>query len=138
MHPPVVDLLAELDAAAYVIDCCPNMTPELIAERTGPLVRRLREAHPDTPIVLVENIEYQASAFLPGMRGAYQGKNAALMAQYEALVAEGVTGLTYAEGDALFGDDGEATVDGTHATDLGFLRQAQGLAPVIAGVLAGE
>jgi hypothetical protein len=138
MHAPVVDLLAELDAAAYVIDCCPNMTPELIAERTGPLVRRLREAHPDTPIVLVENIEYQASAFLPGMRGAYQGKNAALMAQYEALVAEGVTGLTYAEGDALFGDDGEATVDGTHATDLGFLRQAQGLAPVIAGVLAGE
>jgi hypothetical protein len=38
-------------------------------------------------------------------------------------------------GDPLFGDDGEATVDGTHATDLGFLRLAQALAPVLAGIL---
>jgi len=135
MDPPVVDLLAELDAAAYVIDCCPNMTAELVAERTAPLVHRLREARPDTPILLVENIEYQASAFLPGARRGYQSKNEALRAEYEALVAEGVTGLTYVEGDPLFGDDGEATVDGTHATDLGFLRQAQALAPVLAGAL---
>jgi hypothetical protein len=135
MHPPVVDLLAELDPAAYVIDCCPNMGPDLITERTAPLVHRLREAHPDTAIVLVENIEYQAAAFLPGTRNGYRAKNAAFRAQYEALVAEGVTGLTYVEGDPLFGDDGEATVDGTHATDLGFLRMAQALAPVLTGIL---
>ena len=135
MHPPVVDLLAELDAAAYVIDCCPNMSPDLVTERTAPLVRRLWQAHPDTPIVLVENIEYQASAFLTGTRTGHQAKNAAFRAQYEGLVAEGVKGLTYVEGDPLFGDDGEATVDGTHATDLGFLRMAQALAPVLATAL---
>jgi hypothetical protein len=135
MHPPVVDLLAELDSAAYVIDCCPNMSPDLVTERTAPLVHQLRGAHPDTPIVLVENIEYQASAFLPGTRNGYQAKNAAFRARYEALVGEGVKGLTYVPGDPLFGDDGEATVDGTHATDLGFLRLAQALAPVLAGIL---
>jgi hypothetical protein len=27
-------------------------------------------------------------------------------------------------GDNLLGDDGEATVDGSHPTDLGFVRQA--------------
>jgi hypothetical protein len=135
MHAPVVELLAELDPAAYVIDCCPNMSPDLLTERTGPLVRTLRAARADTPIVLVENIEYQASAFLPGARSGYRSKNAAFRAQYEALVAEGVKGLTYVAGDPLFGDDGEATVDGTHATDLGFLRMAEGLAPVLAEAL---
>jgi len=135
MDPPVVDLLAELDVAAYVIDCCPNMGPGEVTERTAPLVRRLREAHAGTPIVLVENIEYQASAFLPGTRNGYQAKNAALKQQYEALVAEGIKGLYYVPGDALFGNDGEATVDGTHATDVGFLRMAEGLRPVLEGVV---
>ncbi|MGQ9731254.1 MAG: SGNH/GDSL hydrolase family protein [Candidatus Zipacnadales bacterium] len=131
MDLSVVALLAEIDAAAYVIDCCPNLTPELISERTGPLVHTLRQARPNTPIVLVENVEYQASAFLPGLRNSYQSKNAAFRAEYEKLVTEGVKGLFYVAGERLFGDDGEATVDGTHATDLGFLRQAQALAPIL-------
>ena len=135
MDPPVADLLAELDVGAYVIDCLPNMNPDLVAERTAALVRTLRAAHAETPIVLVENVEYQASAFLPGPRKGYQAKNAVLKEQYDALMAEGVTGLYYVPGDPLFGDDGEATVDGTHATDLGFLRQAEVLAPVVAEAL---
>ncbi len=135
MQPEVADFINELDAAAFILDCLPNMQPELVSVRTGPLVRRLREAHPETPIILVENIEYQAAAALPAARRGYQSKNEALRAVYEKLLAEGVTGLVYVEGEPQFGDDGEATVDGTHATDLGFLRLAQGLAPVVADVL---
>ena len=33
--------------------------------------------------------------------------------------------LHYLEGEGLLGDDGEATVDGSHPTDLGMLRQAE-------------
>lgn len=135
MDPPITDLLCELDVAAYVIDCLPNMSADLVTERTAPLVRKLREARPDTPIVLVENIEYQAAAVLPGTHRSYTSKNEALRAVYEKLVADGVKGLTYIEGTPLFGDDGEATVDGTHATDLGFLRQAEGMLPVLRKLL---
>lgn len=135
MQPEVADFINELDPTAFVLDCLPNMQPELITERTGPLVRKLRASHPETPIILVENIEYQASAALAGPRRGYQSKNAAFRAVYEELLAEGIKGLTYVEGDSLFGNDGEATVDGSHATDLGFLRMAEGLTPVLAEVL---
>jgi hypothetical protein len=135
MQPEVTRFLAQLDASVFVIDCLPNLSPELVTQRTAPVVLALRQAHPETPIVLVENIEYQASAALPGPRHSYQSKNAALRAVYEQLIADGVTGLTYVEGEPLFGNDGEATVDGTHATDVGFLRMAEGLTPVLRDLL---
>ena len=138
MQPEVAEFINELNPAAFVLDCLPNMGPDLITERTAPLVRLLRQTHPETPIVLVENIEYQAAAALPASRRAYQSKNVALKEAYEQLLAEGITGLTYVEGEPLFGNDGEATVDGTHATDLGFLRLAEGLTPVLAGILSGR
>ena len=135
MDPELAEMLGELDVASYVIDCCPNMSPELITERTEPMVRTLRAARPDVPIVLVENIEYQAAWLLPGARSSYQDKNTALRAAYERLVADGLTGLHYVPGGDLLGHDGEGTVDGTHATDLGFLRMAEVLAPVLRSVL---
>ncbi len=135
MEAEVVELIAEIDAAVYVIDCAPNMQPIDIADRAEPLVRTLRAAHPDTPIVLVENIRYQAGAFLPETRKRYTSKNDALRAAYQRLVDSGVQGLHYVPCDELFGDDGEATVDGTHATDLGFLRMAEALDPVLRSAL---
>ncbi len=135
MEPEMAELLSEVDVAAYVLDCLPNMSPELVTERVEPFVRRLRQSWPNTHIVLVENIPYQAGAFLPASREAYESKNAALQAAYDHLLAEGVTGLTYVPCTELLGDDGEATVDGTHPTDLGFLRYADAIAPVLRGVL---
>jgi len=55
MDLEVAALLAELDAAVYVIDCLPNMNASAVAERTEPMVRRLRSARPKAPIVLVED-----------------------------------------------------------------------------------
>ena len=45
-------------------------------------------------------------------------------AAFENLEASGVKELYYLEGKDLLGDDGEATVDGSHPTDLGMLRYA--------------
>jgi len=128
-------LLAEVDAAAYVLDCLPNMSPELVTERVEPFVMALRAARPDTPIVLMENIAYQAGTFLPAPRAAYIDKNTALRAAHARLSAAGVPGLHYVPGEALLGTDGEATVDGTHPTDLGFMRMAEALEPVLRTLL---
>lgn len=128
-------LLAEVDTAVYVLDCLPNLKPEEVAERVEPFVIALRAARPDTPIVLMENIAYQAGTFLPAPRAAYTDKNSVLRAAYERLLAAGVPGLTYVPGEGLLGTDGEATVDGTHPTDLGFMRMAEALAPVLRKIL---
>ncbi|MGI6461487.1 MAG: SGNH/GDSL hydrolase family protein [Candidatus Hydrogenedentales bacterium] len=134
LEPELAALIAELDVAVFVLDCCPNLKPEEIAERTEPVVQAFREAHPDTPIVLMESIIYQSSYFLPGTRRSYEAKNAELKAAYERLQAAGVTNLHYIPCDHLFGDDAEATVDGTHATDLGFQRMAEAVAPLLKSV----
>lgn len=133
----VVALLAELDAAAYVLDCGPNMTTAMVAERTVPVVTALRAARPDTPIVLVGTIAYPAGAFLPESRKPSVAKNAALAAAVERLTAAGVAGLHHLPGDALLGGDGEDTVDGTHPTDLGFLRMADALEPIVRRAVEG-
>lgn len=135
MDPEVVQLLAELDPCVYVIDCLPNLSPSLVTERTEPLVETLRQAHPDTPVVLVENIAYQNAVLAPGSHQSYVVKNEALRAAYERLVARGVKHLHYVFGDKLLGEDGEATVDGSHPTDVGFLRIAEALEPVLQAIL---
>jgi len=131
MDPEMGELLAELDVSAYVLDCAPNMDPALLSERVVPFVLALRKARPETPIVLVENIAYQQGAFLPKSRESYENKNQAVRAAYDTLMAEGIGGLFYVEGKTLLGTDGEATVDGTHPTDLGFMRMADALEPAL-------
>lgn len=135
MEPEVGDLLAELDAAVYVIDCCPNLTPEETAARTEPLVGQLRRARPDVPIVLVEDRRYADAWLLGGRRERNDGNHRALAAACERLRAAGVQGLHYLAGDDLLGDDGDGTVDASHPNDLGFARQAAAFATVLDPIL---
>jgi hypothetical protein len=132
MDPAVVELLAELDTAVYVIDCSPNLDSKGITERTGPLVMTLRKARPDTPILLVEDRVFANAPVNDRARKGVEANHAALKAEYEKLVKAGVKDLHYLRGDHLIGDDGEGTVDGSHPTDLGFWRQAGQFADALA------
>jgi hypothetical protein len=131
----VGDLLAEIDAAVYVLDCLPNLQPQQVAERTGPFVTALRKARPGVPIVMVEDRNYANSPWNAGLRQRNEGNHAAFKKAYDALVATGVKGLHYLPGEKLIGDDGEGTVDGSHPTDLGFMRQADAMAEVLGSLL---
>jgi len=135
MDPEVTALVAPLDVSIFVIDCLPNMTPDLVKERTEPLVRALHAAHRDTPIVLVENTIYEYSWFVAKQAKAIKDRNDALRAAYQRLERAGVKNLHYIRGEGLLGGDGEATVDGGHPTDLGFLRMADGIEPVLRRIL---
>ncbi len=139
MESEMADLLAELDPSVYVIDCLPNMVADEIKERAEPLVRKLRAAHPQTPIVLVEDRSLQNAFLVAGQMEYYHLKDRAeLKAAFERLQKEGVKNLFYIPGEHLFGDDGEATVDGSHPTDLGFMRQSEIMEKVLAPLLTVE
>jgi len=136
MEPEVADLLAELDPSIYVIDCLPNMVADQITARTEPLVKKLRAAHPEVPIVLVEDRTMQDSFLIQGRMEWYHLKDrAALKAAYDRLQQAGVKNLYYIPGEHLFGDDGEGSTDGSHPNDLGFMRQAEIFAKVLAPLL---
>lgn len=125
MEPEMATLLAELDPAVYVLDCLPNMGAQEVAERVEPFVRTLRAARPSTPIVLVEDRNYTDGFLVASKRERNEASHAALRAAFERLVGDSVKELHYLSAEALLGDDGEATVDSSHPTDLGFMRQAE-------------
>lgn len=131
MEPEVGALLTEIDAAVYVIDCLPNMVEAEVKERAEALIRQIREVRPDTPIVMVEDRTYGNSWIMKSKRERHAGSRAAFVHAYDRLVSSGVKGLHYVEGEALLGDDTEATTDGSHPNDLGFMRQADVLEPVL-------
>ena len=135
MDAAVGSLLTEIDAAVYVIDCLPNMGAADVTAKCGPLVKQLREAHPTTPIVLVEDRRNTNSWILPDREKYHDANHAALKAAYEQLVKEGVQGLSYIEGDHLYGDDAEGATDASHASDLGFMRQADIFEPILRAAL---
>ncbi|WP_068134963.1 SGNH/GDSL hydrolase family protein [Roseimaritima ulvae] len=131
MDKAVGDYLTQIDAAVYVIDCLPNMGPADVTKKCIPLVKQLRAARPNTPIVLVEDRRNTNDWILPSRQQHHTKNHAALQAAYNSLVDEGVSNLHYIPGDYLYGDDSEGATDGSHASDLGFMRQAELFEPVL-------
>ena len=131
MDVGVGEMMGRLDAAAYVIDCLPNMGPELVTERTAPLVKQLRAARPDTPIILVEDRRNTNSWILKSRDNFHTANHAALKNVFNELIKAGIKQLYYIHGDQLLGDDNDGTVDASHPTDLGFYRQALEMEPVL-------
>src|SRR5947209_9798 len=68
MESEVVKFVAELDPAVFVLDCLPNMGAKDVTERTVPGVKMLREAHPATPILLVEDRNYETGFLVQARR----------------------------------------------------------------------
>lgn len=135
MDKEVGDFLTRIDAAVFVIDCLPNMNAAAVSEKCVPLVRQLRAARPETPIILVEDRRNTDSWLKASLRQHHDTNHAALKAAYEQLVKEGVKGLSYVPGDHLYGDDGDGATDGSHASDLGFHRQADIFEPFLKAAL---
>ncbi len=138
MDASVGEFLIRLDPAVYVIDCLPNMDAKLVTERTIPLVKQIRAARPNVPIVLVEDRRNTNAWIQPARNEHHTANHAALKAAYDTLKKENVAKLFYVEGDKLLGDDGDGATDGSHPNDLGFVRQADAMEPVIREALAAR
>jgi hypothetical protein len=131
MDKEVGEYLVQIDAAAFVIDCLPNMNPADVTKKCIPLVQQLRAAKPTTPIVLVEDRRFTNDWILPAKRQFHTDNHAALRTAYETLVKDGVKNLFYIPGDVLYGTDTEGATDASHANDLGFMRQADIFEPIL-------
>lgn len=131
MDLAVGEYLAKIDAALYVIDCLPNMQPAQVREKCAPLVKLLRAARPEVPIVLVEDRRFTNDWITPAKAKFHDENHAALKEVFAALQNEGVEKLYYIPGDTLYGTDSEGATDASHASDLGFMRQANFMEKVL-------
>lgn len=128
MEPVMADVLAEIDAAAYILECLPNMTIELVSERVVPFVEQLRRARPGVPILLAEN---------PNLAGDH-AQNAALRRALAELRRRGHRHLHHLPAAPQLAGTEDGTVDGTHPTDLGYLRIAESYEPTLKRMLDGR
>jgi hypothetical protein len=124
MEIEMAELIAEVDASVFILDCMPNMELAHVRENTEQFIRKLRLARPDTPIVMVEAPLYSYAWIRPQWTTDRQNKCKSYRETFEKLQDEGMTGLTYIYGDELYGSDGDGTVDGVHPSDLGLFRNA--------------
>lgn len=131
LDPEVAEIMAKHDAGLYIMDMLPNCTSDLINEKIGRFYSILRKAHPDTPILLVENPIFPPTRFDSDMRKKINEKNATLAKFYKKLRASGDKNVYLVSSAGMIGKDNEGTVDGIHFTDLGFERCADYMTPII-------
>lgn len=124
-EPEMAALVAEIDAAVFVIESLPNMTTELVSERLPHWVELLREKHPRTPILLVENPLLKRDST----------QNRALRKVFDDAKKKGITRLWLLPSAGQLDTRENGTVDGVHPTDLGFLHMAEVYEPVLRRIL---
>ena len=130
MELPMADLVAEIDAAAYVIDCEWNMYVKLQQERYEPFVRRLKELRPDTPVLLcgacTERSEpRETETYARGVYERLRTEDPAKWANWH-----------YLSGVEMLPNDTDCTFDHCHPNDWGFAQMGRVYADALARILS--
>ena len=112
-------------ASLFILDFIPNVNATQLIEKTRPFYDIIRKANPDTPILFMETIMFPHSVYDQETYQIITEKNKLLKEEYLKIKSKGDTRIYYLTTDGLIGEDGEATVDGIHLTDLGFIRVAE-------------
>ena len=131
----IAELMAKCDASLYILDFMPNASVEQINEKAEKFYRILREKHPDVPVIFVEDPIFSTTKYDLNMQKEVSEKNKALHTVFESLQAKNEKHIHLIPSAGMIGTDGEATVDGVHFTDLGFLRYAEYLYPQIQKII---
>ena len=117
LEPEVLDLLSEIDASLYVLDCTANLTQATdIESRLLEAVSILR-SRSDCPILIAEhagNVGESASA----AKEAYRQANVQVRSAYETLKKRGEPEIYYLSHDEL-GLPMDGMIEGVHPNDFG-------------------
>jgi len=136
-EPELAHLIAQIkEPLCYMLDYEAN-AQEGIKTTLEKFIRILRAANPTTPILVISRPLPSLYLFDETLRLAIEDRRDFQRHTVERLSKEGVGCLYFVDGKTLLGRDfDECTVDGAHPTDLGFMRIADCLEPILKQVLA--
>lgn len=135
MEKEVAHMLGDTNPDLFILDCVPNSSPEQVSERTAYLVSYLREKHPNTPIIMIPSVVRELSHFNQNWAKRNEQQNSNWKIEFDKLITKGMKSLYYLDTDYLLGDDHEGTTDGTHPSDLGFMRMVEKIEPFVLDVM---
>jgi lysophospholipase L1-like esterase len=145
LEQPVLDLIAEIDAKIYILDCLPNLvygswerlgiqSNEEFKNRVFNAVKTLRSKKPDIPILLVDHAGYSDMYIDKSRKESFTRVNEIQMEAYEQLRQEGYEELYYLTMEEI-GMHPDGTVDGTHPNDLGMMDYGEAYAKKLREIL---
>ena len=128
----IAHLMASVkDPGAFVLDFVPNSSEKLINETAEKFFRVLRDAHPKVPVIFVEDPIFPRTAFDRKLHEEVVGRNIAMTQLFKRLKKAGEKNIYYVSAKNMLGNDGDATVDGSHFTDVGALRYVENIMPAL-------
>lgn len=130
----IAELMAGVEnPAVFVLDYVPNAKPDRINENGEKFYRILRDKHPSTPIVFVEDPIFPHGIVDKAIAEEVRGKNEAQKALFAKLVAAGEKNIYYVPAEGM--TQAEDYVDGIHFTDQGMVHYTELIAPLLESLL---
>jgi hypothetical protein len=127
-EPVMAELMMALEMSAFVYDYDHNApSAEFLAQTHEPFYKLLRRAKPDLPIIMVGRPNFQPE------NSECRSRQAVIRRTYENAVAAGDKRVYHINNELLFGayNRDACAVDGCHPNDLGFMRMAEAIYPVV-------
>lgn len=130
LEPEVMEFVTQVDAAVYVLDCLPNLSPNEtrteaeIKKRLYASITHIRSKRPDADILLTHHAGYSDGEVDSARKGIYETLNRWTTEVFDDLRSEGATQLFMLPKNEI-NLSNDAFVDGTHPTDLGMEQYAK-------------
>jgi lysophospholipase L1-like esterase len=141
LETSVIDLMTEIDAKLYVLDCIPNLTARAgytaqeLEKRITTAVKGLKEKRPQVPVLLTAHSGDNNNGLID-TAAQHDFKNASqvLHRTFEKLKLAGIMGLYLLSGKDI-GLSVHSTVDGVHPNDVGMMQHAVAYEKIIRSIL---
>jgi lysophospholipase L1-like esterase len=128
METPLFDLMSEIDAKIFVLDCLPNMVPDIfssneVKKRVVDAVNILQTKRPGIPLLFCDHAGYSDGEINAVSKKRYEAVNNAFREAFDSLVTAGKKNIYRLSKEAI-NQDIETMVDGVHPNDIGMMRYA--------------
>ena len=136
-EPAAAELLAAVEnPAMFILDYAANAQNDGLRNTLSGFIDILRRKHPETPILMVSVTPWKTELEACECTPCRMEQTMLFLDELRRRREAGDENIHFLDGFSLYGADWtECTVDGVHATDLGFFMVAHKMAPVIAGIL---
>ena len=128
------DIVCDSKADAFVFDAFSNSTKQDIDNRLYNFVKRITKAHPNTPMIFLQTEKRDIGYFNLSARKRNVDQRGAAE-QWMSQICKEFKNVYFVNPGIYIGDDGEATIDGTHLNDLGVQRTVEVIVPKLKKIL---
>ncbi|MVZ62222.1 SGNH/GDSL hydrolase family protein [Sphingobacterium humi] len=141
LEQPIIDLINDIDASAYLLDCIPNLalskdrSKEQLRDLIVNAVSTLRKKHPKTPIMLMAHSSSEVPGIISKTNLAEYGNSSVVAFEtFKELKAKGDKNLYWVSSQDI-GFDIDCTVDYAHPNDIGMKKISDAYTKVLKPLL---